>query len=311
MRRRNPEDAKTEQRSRLLRGRIPLVSLLQTLAVAEHLSFRHAANVLGIAQSCVSRRIKDLEEELGIPLFERSTRGVRLTEAGRRFVDEIMAGIDQLDHAVKSAGMVASGKCGRLRIGVHALIPSSFLDNLLIRYRQKNPGITVEMVEGSARDTILQLRTERLDVVFVVGAPELPDCHSRPIWTEPLMAALPASHPLAGQPGITWADLVEQTFLVRHGGTGPQVFNHIIQQLSSRWPAPTILRFEVERSTLLSMVRQGFGITLVGAANSLSPTSGVVFVRSLTSPSLWCFRRCGRPTITVRRSKICSLSPTA
>ena len=69
-----------------LGSHIPMASLIQTLAVAEHLNFRHAANALGVAQSSVSARVKALEEDLGILLFERHARGVRLTEAGRHFV---------------------------------------------------------------------------------------------------------------------------------------------------------------------------------------------------------------------------------
>ncbi len=82
-----------------------------------------------------------MEEYLGILLFERNTRGVRLTEAGRLFVERVSAGVDQLDHAVKTAGMAASGECGRLRIGIHALIPRSFLAELIVQYREDHPCI--------------------------------------------------------------------------------------------------------------------------------------------------------------------------
>lgn len=123
-----------------LGSRIPLATPIQTLAVAEHLSLYRAADALGVSQSSVSARIKALEE-LGIVLFERNTRGVRLTEAGRLFVERVSAGVDHLDHAVKSAGMAALGECGRLRIGVHGLIPHSFLANLIGRYRSIYPGI--------------------------------------------------------------------------------------------------------------------------------------------------------------------------
>ena len=268
----------------LLGSRIPLLSLIQTLAVAEYLNFRHAANALGVAQSSVSARVKALEEDLGILLFERRARGVRLTEAGRHFVERIAAGVDQLDHAVKTAGMAATGEWGRLRIGVHALIPRSFLADLIGQYRENHPGIEVEITEGTARDAVMQLRADRLDVAFVAGKPELPDCHTRPIWTEPLMAVLPDRHRLAGQPAITWADLVGETFLVRYGGTGPQVHDHIVLRLAGRWPAPSILRFDVGRGTLLSMVGQGFGITIVGAATALLPTAGITFLPFADEP---------------------------
>ncbi|MFT4177962.1 MAG: LysR family transcriptional regulator [Thermomonas sp.] len=267
-----------------LGSRIPLASLIQTLAVAEHLNFRHAANALGVSLSSVSARVKTLEEDLGILLFERHARGVRLTEAGRHFVELVAAGVDQLDHAVKTASMAASGECGRLRIGVHALIPRSFLAGLIGRYRNEHPGIEIEMTESTAREAVMQLRADRLDIVFVAGSPELPDCHSRRIWTEPLVAALPEQHPFANRNAVTWADLAGETFLARHGGTGPQVHDHIVLRLAGRWPASSIQRFDVERGTLLSMVGQGFGITIVSAATSLQPTSGVVFLPFADEP---------------------------
>lgn len=253
-----------------LGSHIPMASLMQTLAVAEYLNFRHAANALGVAQSSVSARVKALEENLGILLFERHARGVRLTGAGRHFVERVAAGVDQLDHAVKTAGMAAAGECGRLRIGIHALIPRSFLADLIGQYRENHPGIEVEITEGTARDAVMQLRADRLDVAFVAGTPELPDCHTRSIWTESLVAVLPDRHRVAGELAITWADLVGETFLVRYGGTGPQVHDHIVLRLAGRWPAPSILRFDVGRDTLLAMVGQGFGITIVGAASSSS-----------------------------------------
>lgn len=261
-----------------------MAALIQTLAVAEHLNFRHAANALGVSLSSVSARVKALEEELGVLLFERHARGVRLTEAGRHFVEQVAAGVDQLDQAVKTASMAASGESGRLRIGVHALIPRSFLAELIGQYREDHPGIDVEISEGTARDTVMQLRDNRLDIVFLAGAPELPDCHSRQLWTEPLVAALPDNHPLADRVAVTWADLAGETFLVRRGGTGPQVNDHIVLRLAGRWPASSIQRFDVERGTLLSMVGQGFGITIFGAATSLLQTSGVVFVPFADEP---------------------------
>ena len=284
MRRRQDRFLDHDHSSKLLGGRVPMAALIQTCAVAEHLNFRHAAKALGVSLSSVSARVKTLEEDLGILLFEHHARGARLTEAGRHFVELVAVGVDQLDHAVKTAGMAASGECGRLRIGLHALIPHSFLAGLIGRYRNEHPGVELEMIEGTAREAVMQLRADRLDIVFVAGTPELPDCHSRRIWTEPLVAALPERHPLANRAAVTWADLAGETFLVRHGGTGPQVHDHIVLRLAGRWPASSIQRFDVGRGTLLSMVGQGFGITIVGAATSLLPTSGVVFLLFADEP---------------------------
>lgn len=261
-----------------LGSRISLAALIQTLAVAEHLNFHHAARSLGISQPSISAGVRGLEDELGILLFERHPRGVKLTEAGHRFVELVAVGVDQLDYAVKTAGMAAHGECGRLRIGVHALIPRSFLAELISQYRAVYPGIEVEITEGTARDALMRLRADNIDLAFVAGVPKLTDCHSRRIWTEPLVAALPQQHPLAKLAAVTWSDLTDETFLVCHGGTGPQVHDHIVLRFAERWSTPPILRFDVERGTLLSMVGQGFGITIVGAATSLLQTFGVVFL---------------------------------
>lgn len=266
-----------------------MAALVQTLAVAEHLSFRNAAEALGISQSSVSTRVRALEDELGILLFERSTKGVRLSDAGRHFVERVADGLDRIDHAVKTAGMVARGEYGRLRIGVHALIPGSFLADLIEQYREAHPGVEVEIAEGTAQDAVMQLRAGQLDMVFVPGEPDLPDCRSRRLWTEPVLAVLASNHSLAGRAGVTWADLAEEDFLVRQGGTGPQVQEHIALRLAGRLPAPSIQRFDVGRGTLLSMVAQGFGVTVVAAASTLLNPAGVVFLPIRDEPAPFSF----------------------
>ncbi|KAA0968284.1 LysR family transcriptional regulator [Aureimonas fodinaquatilis] len=165
-----------------------------------------------------------------------------------------------------------------MRIGIHALIPGSFLATLVERYREQHPGIDVEIAEGTARESVMRLRANRLDLTFVAGAPEFSDCHARPIWRERLLAALPARHPLGDGAGVTWADLAGDTFIVCQGGTGPQVHDHIVVRLAGTSPDLSILRFDVERGTLLSMVAQGYGVTIVGEATSLMHLSGVRFL---------------------------------
>ncbi len=261
----------------LLGGRIPLVSLIQTLAVAEHLNFRHAANALGVTQSSVSARIKALEETLGILLFERRHRGVRLTEAGRRFIVEVSAGIEHLDYAVRTAGAISDGVQGSITIGLHSPIAAGFLAELRRQYRIRYPTIEQILVESRSSEMITLVREGRLDVAVVVGAVQAPDCHTRPLWCEPLVIALPADHWLTSSPMITWADLSDEAFLVRSGGAGPQVFDHIVRRLSERGQSPRIRRCNVGRDTLMGMVGTGDGITLTSEAASEMPFPGLVF----------------------------------
>ncbi|OIQ93500.1 Hca operon transcriptional activator [mine drainage metagenome] len=267
-----------------LGSRISLVALLQALAVAEHLNFRRAAAALRISQSVVSQRIKTLEQDLGILLFERRHRGVRLTEAGRHFLEQVAVGIEHLDYAVKTAGMIARGEQGQLRVGLHSSIADGFLPDLLNRYRNLHPSVDIEIVEGRTCDIIRYVREERLDVAFVLGTPTIEDCHSKPLWSETLVVALPADHILAKVEEVRWADLVAETFLVRHGGGGPQMYDHVVLRLAEHWLQPSIRRLDIGRDTLMSMVAQGYGITLTSQAMTKVSFPDVVFRPILDEP---------------------------
>ncbi|WP_256371419.1 LysR family transcriptional regulator [Stappia sp. ES.058] len=187
----------------VLGTRIPLAALIHALAVGEHLNFRHAAVALGVSQSSVSERIRALEETLGVRLFERGHRGARLTEAGRFFLAHVADGIEQLDYAVKAAGMIGGGALGRIRIGVPTTIATGFLAELLHRYRQQWPGIETDLFDGRARDAISQVREGRLDVAFVAAITQVPDCNSRSLWTEALFIAVPDSDPRSDANGLS------------------------------------------------------------------------------------------------------------
>jgi len=136
----------------------------------------------------------------------------------------------------------------------------------------------MEIAEGTAREVIFQLRADQLDIAFIAGAPDLPDCHTRRIWHEPLLAVLSTEHRLAQDDGVTWDDLAGEAFLVRLGGTGPQAYDLIIQRMAGRWlDAPLILRCGVERCTLFQMVAQGMGVSIAGQSAALVDMPGVVF----------------------------------
>jgi DNA-binding transcriptional LysR family regulator len=267
-----------------LGSRIPLASLIQALSVAEHLNFRHAAAALGVSQSSVSTRIKQLEQDLGVLLFERRHRGVRLTEAGQHFLEHVATGIEHLDHAVRTAGAVARGEQGRLRVGLYSSIAAGFLAELLGQFRELHPAVDLQIIEGRARDTIREVREARLDVAFVVGVPPAGDCHSKLLWTEALLVALREGHPLTEAEGVRWPELAGEPFLARRGGAGPQVHDHIVLRLAGNWSQPQIKRFDVAHDTLMSMVAQGYGITLTSEAAAQVSFPGVVFRPILDEP---------------------------
>ncbi|WP_324695227.1 LysR family transcriptional regulator [Novosphingobium sp. RL4] len=276
MRRRKDSDQHLRHRD-WFGSRLPLISLRYALAVAECLNFRHAANRLGTSQSSVSARIKALEEHLGIMLFERRHRGVRLTEAGRSFIVEVTAGIEHLDHAIKTAGAFSTGLVGRLHIGLHSLIAGGFLADLRRRYREEYPDVDLVIAEGRSADTIRQIREGSLDIAFVVGAVDAPDCHSREIWSEALVVAMPAGHRLAMGDHVLWQDLTSDVFVVRQGGAGPQARDHIVRRIAEQRKSPNIQRLDIGRDSLMHVIADGDGITLTTDSARHVQFPGVVF----------------------------------
>lgn len=277
MRRRRFKGEWLQRSSPLHAGQIPMVTLLQLLTVAEHLNFRHAANELGVAQSSVSARIKALEFVLNIVIFERRHRGVRLTEAGRYFVDEVSASIERIDHAVRTAGATSNGKIGHLTIGLQGSIATGFFADLRRRYQVTQPTVEQNIVEGASSSLLALIREGKLDVAFIFNVSHVFDCHSRHFWSEKLVIALPAGHFLASSESVTWSDLASECFLVRQGGAGAQIFDHIIRRVGECGQAPRLYRRDVGRDTLMLMVAAGEGVTLTHEAGGHIPFPGVVF----------------------------------
>ena len=161
---------------------VKLLWISQALLVAENLSFSRAAQVLGVRQSAVSRRVRALEDRLGVSLFERDTNGVRLTEAGRRFLDKARSGIAEIDHAVKVAASAGRGSEGVIRMGILSSVSGGFLRELLRAYREAHPAIAIDIIEGSGREHIALISERQLDVAFVGGTPPSSHYDTAILW---------------------------------------------------------------------------------------------------------------------------------
>ena len=145
---------------------LTLVSVSQALLVGEHLSFRRVATVLGVRQSAVSRRVRELEDELGVSLFERHHAGVRVTNAGARFLQDARAALLQLDHAVKTAAAAGSGTIGRLSIGIMSSVATGYLRELIEVYRSRHPDVGIQILESASADNVAAVRKRQLDVAL-------------------------------------------------------------------------------------------------------------------------------------------------
>jgi len=240
---------------------IDLVSVTQGLVVAECLSFRRAARALGTQQSTVGRRVRALEDVLGVSLFERTPAGVRLTTAGARFFEQARVGLRQLDDAVQTAGAAGRGVIGHLNIGILSSMAAGFLREVIRAYRASHADVAMHILEGASREQIALVRESRLDVAFVLGAPDLPNCEVTQLWTEHIFVALPHGHMLCDCDEITWGSLRDEKVILCQSELGGAIHDRLITRLAQLGYSPQIERLDVGREALMHLVALGLGVS--------------------------------------------------
>ena len=245
---------------------LDLISITQALLVAECLSFRRAARMLGVRQSAVSRRVRVLEDLVGVSLFERHHGGARVTAAGARFLDQARDALLQLDNAVKTASAAGRGAVGRLNIGILSSMGAGFLREAIRVYRASHPEVALQVLEGASIEQIALVRKNRLDVAFVLGTPDVPDCEIAQLWTEHMFVALPLAHALSESDGITWEALRDEHFIVCQTEKGRAMHDHVIKRLAEISYNPSVQRLDVGRDTLMHLVALGLGVSLTSEA---------------------------------------------
>jgi DNA-binding transcriptional LysR family regulator len=256
---------------------VKLVSISQALLVAEHLSFSRAAQVLGIQQSAVSRRVRALEDKLGVSIFERDASGIRLTEAGRRFLERSRSALAEIDHAVKAAANAGRGAEGALRIGILSSLSRGFVRELIRTYRETHPAIAIDVVEGSASEHLARISERLLDIAFVTGTPSAPHCDTIVLWEARVFAVLPARHRLADEDTVGWEALKDEHFIVSRDAPGPKIHDYIVQRLADFGHSPSVERYGVGREALMHLVALGFGISLASEAATGTRYPDLVF----------------------------------
>ena len=256
---------------------LKLASVTQALLVGEYLSFRRVATVLGVRQSAVSRRVRELEDELGVSLFERHHAGVRVTNAGVRFLREAREALLQLDHAVKTATAAGSGTIGRLSIGVLSSMARGYLRELIQVYCSQHPDVVVQILEGASADISEAVRKRQLDVAFLMNTTDAKGCDTLPLWTERIVVVLPENHALCGKKEIEWTDLRNEHLIVRQAEHDPALCDRVTKRLADRNHRPSVRKHNVGRETLMNLVAMGLGVGLTSEATIATPFPKVVF----------------------------------
>ncbi|WP_104204397.1 LysR family transcriptional regulator [Billgrantia saliphila] len=262
--------------------------------VAEELNLTRAAARLHMAQPPLSRQIKQLEQEIGAELFARGARGLRLTAAGQLFHEHTLQILEKVDATVEATRRLA--RSNRVVFGI-GFVPSVFYGQLplLVRELRRKNDVEMTLVELTTVQQIQALKAGRIDIGFGRLRIDDPDVEQEVLFDEPLMAALPAGHPLAGTTP-TLAQLAEDPLILFPARPRPSLADITLGLFRRQGLKVTVAQEAHELQTALGLVASGLGITLVPEQVKRVQRDGIVYVylddRTLTSPVL-CSRRMG------------------
>jgi DNA-binding transcriptional LysR family regulator len=248
------------------------------LALSEELHFGRAARRLAISQPPLSLNIRQLEESVGARLFNRSSKEVSLTAAGRAFVPAARALLQQASEAGRLARDVEHGFEGQLRLGFVSSMLYRGLPAMLREFQLRFPQLRVLVRELNSQAQVIELAHGQLDVGFV-HTTRVPQEMSRLLFsTEPFVCCLPAGHRLAGSRKLAVRRLQEEAFVMFSRTASPDYYERVLTICTDAGFQPDIRHEARHWLSVVSLVAEGMGAALVPAALRHSAIPGAVFV---------------------------------
>ncbi|GMA17188.1 LysR family transcriptional regulator [Deinococcus metallilatus] len=232
------------------------------VALAEEEHFGRAAERVFVVQQALSNSIKNLEDEVGVPLVLRTTRRVQLTPAGREFLVGARETLAQAAQTVERARRAARGEVGRLTVGFVSGLAFGGLPEIVRAFRELYPNVSVDLRELTAQEQEAGLRGGQIDVGLMLLPVRDPGLDSQPLWRQPLVAALPAGHPLARRRRLRIADLRDERFVFFPRHLRATYFDQVMRWCSGAGFTPNVVQEAIEIPTLLSLVAAGVGVFL-------------------------------------------------
>ena len=256
-----------------------LKHLRAAVAVADHLHFGHAASALGVAQPPLSQQVKALETELGVALFERTTRAVALTPAGEAFVTDARAALSMVDSAARRARAAGRGESGELVIGMVGSSVQHPLPTIVRAFRARYPDVALTFHVLPTVTQVERLRAAALDLGLL--RPPLPgpadDLELVSVSREPLVAVLPSDHRLAGRRRLAVSTLAKEPFVLFPRALGPGLHDEITALCRRGGFTPDVRQEAVQLPTVVGLVAAGCGVSIL-PGSAAQPRPEVVFV---------------------------------
>jgi DNA-binding transcriptional LysR family regulator len=247
--------------------------------VAERLHFGRAAEALHISQPPLSRAIRALEDDLGVPLFHRTRRRVELTPQGARLLEEARRVTGHLERTVHELRAMAAGGHARLRIGFVSLADYGVLPGLLRAYKNAQPGVRLALREMLSPDQAAALAAGELDFGLllppVTGAARL---DHRVVQRERFLLALPARHRLAAGGGkLALREMAGEPFVTIPRQIGPRLYDIVAQLAAQAGISLNVAQEAIQMQTVVSLVSSGLGAAIVPASVANLGRRGVVY----------------------------------
>ena len=239
-----------------------LSSLPHFMAVAEELHFGRAAERLGMSQPPLSRRISNLEKELGTTLFRRTRQRATLTDAGALLLRRGAALIEQAEDSIAEARRAAKGLTGRLRIGFATSALYSVLPAIVRDFSSVYGGIELSLVEMTTDMQIMQLQNRQIDIGILRSPAEDRSLSTSVLLKERLIAVLPLSHRLTKRRQLRLRDLRDEGF-VMYSRSVPRLRELIIRKCEAEGFQPNIVQEAAQIPTMVSFVGAGLGVALI------------------------------------------------
>jgi LysR family transcriptional regulator, benzoate and cis,cis-muconate-responsive activator of ben and cat genes len=256
------------------------------IAVAEQENVSRAALKLHVSQPGISRQIRDLEEEIGVQLFERSAKALKLTDAGRKFLDEARAVLQRADEAVKSARTVAAGAGGEINVGYAPSLTIQILPRALRAFQAKFPKTRVTLHDLSTEEMLSGLRAGKLQLSLMVQPPRkmLRGLQFRELARYPTSVALAPKHPLAKSKTVSLEQLSREPLIVYSRKDYPE-YHELLDELFTGLRMPHIAEEHDGITSIIAAVESGRGFALVPKCVEFMAGSRVKLIPLSPAPS--------------------------
>jgi DNA-binding transcriptional LysR family regulator len=254
------------------------------LAVAEELSLSRAAKRLFISQPPLTRQIRQLEDELGVQLFNRTNKGVELTHAGTHFKAEAERLLSLADQSIDRTRLAQSGELGRLEIGIFGSATFSIIPAMLHQFRTLYPKVEISLNTLSKTEQITALRDDRLTIGFNRLYPQAADMVIEKVLSERIVLATHSDHPFARKSRIAFKSLANEPLILFPNKARPSMADEVIALCRNAGFTPNVIQETEDVVTSIALVSLGFGICCVPESATNLQLPNVTYV-PLCSPT--------------------------